>query len=246
MAYVTGQPLQHDPGTVYAYSNYGYLLLGKIIEKVTGMDYPEYVGEKIFKKVGITRMVQGRSLAADRFPTEVPYFSIYSGNPVFPDIKGQVPAPDGTFNLENMEAHGAWLSSPVDLVRFGTAFDNPDDCPFLGKEYIQTMLARPANGFAGSAWWYGCGWVVRDKSAAGGPGALNVWHDGSLPGTICYLVRRWDGLDWAVLVDQRDDPKDRWSNTYTAIDGDLHTAANAVKVWPDAEYDQFPQFFAGS
>ena len=70
----------------------------------------------------------------------------------------------------------------------------------------------------------------------------NVWHDGSLPGTIALLVRRWDGLDWAVVFNQRDDENDRRSHTYFEIDGALHVAADAAD-WPDDEYDQFPLFF---
>lgn len=238
MTYVTSQELQHDPGTVYAYSNYGYLLLGKIIEQVTGLDYSAYVNEKIFTPLGITRMRQGRSLPEYRYPDEVPYFSTYIYPAVFPDIKGAIPRPDGTFNLENMEAHGAWLSSPVDLVRFATAFDTPESSPLLSAETIETMLARPAVGFEDSAWYYACGWLVRPK-----PISQNVWHDGSLPGTISLLVRRWDGLDWAVVFNQRDDQHDRQSKTYFDIDGALHVAADAVIEWPDPEYDQFPDFF---
>jgi len=238
MTYVTSEPLQHDPGTVYAYSNYGYLLLGKIIEHVTGLDYREYVVQKIFTPLGITRMQQGRSLPENRFPNEVPYFSTYKRPAVFPEIKGSIPTPDGTFNLENMEAHGAWLSSPVDLVRFATAFDNPAECPLLDEQSIETMLARPAVGFEDSAWYYACGWCVRPKEIN-----ENVWHDGSLPGTISLLVRRWDGLDWAVLFNQRDDQHDRNSSTYFDIDGALHVAADAVTQWPDPDFDLFHNYY---
>jgi len=62
--------LQFEPGSKWDYSNYGFLLLGVIVEKVSGQGYDEYVQEHIFKPAGMTRsgslpedkMVPGRSV----------------------------------------------------------------------------------------------------------------------------------------------------------------------------------------
>jgi hypothetical protein len=51
------------------------------------------------------------------------------------------------------------------------------------------------------------------------------------------MVRRFDGLNWVVLFDQRDDPS---GLNYGAIDGALHAAANAVSNWPGG--DLFPDY----
>ncbi|MGE0129889.1 MAG: serine hydrolase [Blastocatellales bacterium] len=48
-----GQPLKFEPGTRRAYSNGGYIVLGAIIEKVTGQSYYDYVRERIFKPAGM-------------------------------------------------------------------------------------------------------------------------------------------------------------------------------------------------
>ena len=42
--YVLGKPLDFAPGTAYAYSNFGYCVLGRVIEAVTRMPYHRYVG----------------------------------------------------------------------------------------------------------------------------------------------------------------------------------------------------------
>ena len=55
-----------------------------------------------------------------------------------------VPLAYGVFNLEAMDAHGGWLASAVDLVRFATAFDHPDKCPILKSQSIHEMFERPA------------------------------------------------------------------------------------------------------
>jgi CubicO group peptidase (beta-lactamase class C family) len=47
------QPLKFEPGTSRAYSNGGYIVLGAIIEKVTGQSYYDYVREHIFKPAGM-------------------------------------------------------------------------------------------------------------------------------------------------------------------------------------------------
>jgi hypothetical protein len=80
--------------------------------------------------------------------------------------------------------------------------------------------------------WYACGWAVR----LAGTGR-NTWHDGGLPGTSTLMVRRFDGLTWTVLLNQRDDPS---GLNYGAIDGALHAAADAVSSWPAD--DLFPAY----
>ena len=71
----------------------------------------------------------------------------------------------------------------------------------------------------------------------GKAGQANYWHTGSLPGTRTLLVRRWDGLSWAVLFNQRQEIK---SLPDSAIDSAMHRAADAVKEWP--EEDLFPRY----
>jgi CubicO group peptidase (beta-lactamase class C family) len=46
-------PPEVDPGTAFNYSNAGYILLGAIIEKVTGRDYYTFVRESVFKRAGM-------------------------------------------------------------------------------------------------------------------------------------------------------------------------------------------------
>jgi hypothetical protein len=47
MRWILGQPLQHDPGGVYHYSNIGYLALGLIAEQVTGQNLIDYLRQNI-------------------------------------------------------------------------------------------------------------------------------------------------------------------------------------------------------
>ena len=56
-------PLDHAPGTAYAYSNFGYCLLGRVIEKLTGQRYGAYVREAVLKPCGVTRDAHRRRAA---------------------------------------------------------------------------------------------------------------------------------------------------------------------------------------
>ncbi|MEU1723322.1 serine hydrolase domain-containing protein [Nonomuraea sp. NPDC005692] len=225
MRYASGLALDHDPGSTYAYANYDYLLLGRIIEKVSGMPYGTYLQQKILGPRGITRMRLGRTLKANAVTGEVPYASKYTGKTVFDASGTSVPAPYGSFNLENMDAHGGWLGTAVDLVRFAGIFDAASSV--LTSTSISRAFAQPETGVNGDGWWYGCGWSVRNVT-----GGRNTWHTGSLPGTYTILVRRYDGLTWAALFNQRDDAS---GLNYADIDPALHKAANAVATWPTVD-----------
>ena len=105
--YMMGQPLQFDPGSKMSYSNFGYCVLGRVIEKVSGQTYPAYVRKSIFAPLGAHSVELGRSLPRYRNPREPFYRHSGKGRNVLdPQSKDKVPLPDGTFYLEAMDAHG--------------------------------------------------------------------------------------------------------------------------------------------
>jgi len=70
-----GQPLDFDPGTRYAYSNFGYCVLGRVIERTAGTSYDQFVREQVLAPIGIRRMRIGASLAEKRAEGEVRYYT---------------------------------------------------------------------------------------------------------------------------------------------------------------------------
>jgi CubicO group peptidase (beta-lactamase class C family) len=230
--YMRGQPLDFTPGERYAYSNFGYAVLGRVIEQVTGQGYGVYVTDAVLRPMGITRMRLGRSLLQDRASGEVRY---YDGGgtaaSVFPS-GGQVPWPYGGFNLEAMDAHGGWIASVVDLTRFITAVDGlPTRADFLRPETIERMIARPPTVWDASAFHYGAGWLVRPQQG-------NWWHNGSLPGTSSLIVRTGTGLAWAVLFNARSMVSG--STFEQEVDPAVWQAVAQVATWP--AHDLFAQY----
>ena len=222
--YMLGQPLDFDPGSQFAYSNFGYCVLGRIIEKVTGQSYYDYVMDKILRPAGATSMRLGRSLENERYDGEVHYYD-YEGAPmalsVFPGSL-IVPWPYGGFDIEAMDAHGGWVATATDLLRFVTALDGGK---LIKSDTLTTMVSHPtAPLWQGSSYYYGMGWLVRPSG-----NTANWWHTGSLPGTYSIVVRTFNGFAWAALFNTRPKDADAFSRE---LDNALWDAYSGVTSWP--------------
>jgi len=240
--YMMGLPLDFDPGTKVVYSNFGYLLLGRVIEKITGQTYEDYVKRNVLGPLGITEMRIGRTAKEHRAPKEVTYYDERGRTTTArfgPQAGKTVPLPYARC-VEIMDSHGGWIASAIDLARFSVAFDHPARCKILTEESIKKMFARPAGvgGYDPNSEplpaYYACGWDVRPK----GDGKQNTWHKGGIEGTSALLVRRYDGLNWAVLFNTHGNPEGK--SLSDLIDHPLHPAANSVTTWPQQDF--FPSY----
>jgi len=178
--------LTNKPGTTFAYSNFGYMLLEKIVEKTSGKGYVQYVNDEIWNKVGAKQSVLAGSKASDKLPKEVSYHGQSTDEPY-------------VYSMNIPRAAGAmgWLSTPNDLLRFATAVDGLSGRPdILNSQTIDIMTAStPAS--KGFGWNFGCGWVVE--------GPEWFWW-GSLPGTFAILYRNANGICIAATANSRLQP----------------------------------------
>lgn len=237
ISYMMGQPLEFTPGSRFAYSNLGYSVLGRIVEKVTGENYEDYVKENILAPSGITQMRIGYSLLADRAADEVLYYD-YPGasyaQSVFSESVVYVPGPYGGFYMKGLDSAGGWIASVVDLMRFLTAVDGNGVRPdILQPSSIQQMIARPnLPDWQGTAWYYAMGWWVQQV------GNEAQWlHGGSLPGTLARIVRSNDDLAWVALINSQ--PLD--INAFLPeLDNSLWDAVYRITDWPN--HDLFVQY----
>lgn len=233
--FMLGRRLDFDPGTYFAYCNFGYSVLGRIVEKVTGQNYEQYVKSRVLEPMGITRMRIGHSLLEGRANGEVRYYD-YPDAPlaksVFSNVSDPVPRPYGSFYVETLESCGGWIGSPIDLLRFVTAVDGRRQPRFLKPETVRLMVSPPARLWLGTTYgyrwagkyYYGMGWFVRPVGVD-----ADWWHTGSIPGTTAIHVRTHDGLAWAALFNSR--PKDIETFRYELNDA-LWQAAHEVTDWP--------------
>ncbi len=228
VGYMKGQPLDLDPGAKYAYSNFGYCLLGRIIEKITGESYDEYVRTAVLAPAGASGMRLGGSLETDRADGEVVYYD-YAGAPlaasVFDTGPAVVPWPYGGFAIEPMDAHGGWVASAADLLRVLLVVDGRTVKPdILRPETVGQMVARPPLAeYQGAATYYALGWQVRPTG-----NDANWWHTGSLPGTSTIIVRTANNMCWVALFNSRPANADAFFNE---LDSAMWQAVNGITDW---------------
>jgi len=235
--YMIGLPLDFAPGTRTAYSNFGFLLLGRVIEKVTGLTYENYVKQYVLRPLGINAMRIGLTHKEDRAPKEVTYYTPgRTTAALFGPHKGQqVPVPYARC-IEVMDSHGGWIASAVDLARFAVAFDKPATCKVLREESIRRMFARPEGPWALDAAgkpkrsYYACGWCVDLNNS----GQMSTSHGGGIEGTSTSLYRRYNGVNWVVLFNAH-------NRTLSGqVSSRLRSAVDSMRVWP--EHDLFRQY----
>jgi N-acyl-D-amino-acid deacylase len=235
--YWMGQPLQFYPGTKYVYSNFGYNVLGRIIEKVTGQTYEDHVNSKILMPLGIRRMQIGQTLREQRAKEEATYY----GKPgdllvdsVFPAL-GKVPQAYGGWSHPALDAHGGWIASVIDLLRFVRGVEGSGGQPsILSAEMIQLMEEDPKLPGGSANSYYGLGWVIGKSGTT-----VTQWsHAGALEGSnASLLVRQADGVSYAVIFNSLPDD---YEGFFLELQKSLKEEISKIKSWPS--HDLFPKY----
>ncbi len=120
-----GRRLAFEPGTWQEYSNFGFLLLSLIIEKVSGLPYDEYMQEHVFSPAGCTGFRIGGNYLKDRLPGEAMYFMQPDSEPV-PSYDGKYSAVEkcyGGNDVTGLMGAGAWTASAVEMARLVGCID---------------------------------------------------------------------------------------------------------------------------
>lgn len=225
--YMLGVPLDFTPGTDAVYSNFGYVVLGATIAKVTGLEYREAVRQITLGPMGLDR-VRLHDGPRGELPDEVHRYVAGTETPL-PDV-----------HLPMMVAAGGWTASAVDMAWFLAQVDGSrTGTTFLSADMMQQMLAAPPptvpvrpNGT-----WFGLGWdVVRPT-----PRGPLYQKDGGLPGISTFIQHMPDGTDWVLFLNATPPRGDRGEpSALRAAMRRIPAAIRAVPSWPDG--DLFEQF----
>ncbi len=170
--WILGQPLQHDPGTTYAYSNIGYMFLGLVIERVSGQRYLEYIREQVFGSLPVSpcEVQRGRTFLTDQDPRE-PWYSFHYGCHNVHDPNTSTSCPYGGWDHEARLSQGGLVASTVALLHF------------LETHWINgSQIGGRRTGNEGGEW------------------RLN--KRGTLYGTDAIARQRWDGFNFVVLFNK--------------------------------------------
>lgn len=133
--YFKDQPMDFEPGEKYQYNNSGYILLGFIIEKVSGQTYAEYVAEHFFKPLGMNNSYYGdvapviKNRAAgysqagvDGGYNNAPYLSMTQ-----PYAAGSLLSTVEDLNIWTKALHSGKVLKPESLKKMTTPYILPDD-----------------------------------------------------------------------------------------------------------------------
>ena len=181
--------LQFRPGHASYYSNLGFVILGKVIEKASGLNYELYVQSKVLQPLGIYNMELGHNHRNNKLAAEVNYYEQPDAIQIMAcDGSGSLaPKSNGGNNLLALEAAGAWVGSATDIMKLLLALDGfsyPAD--ILSQESINEMTTPKATGYAPLGW--------RSTNRYG------HWiRTGSMAGTSAVLKRRPDGVSFVIL-----------------------------------------------
>lgn len=117
--YMMSEPLQFEPGERTAYSNLGYLILGHVIETVTGQPYQQYLERELLEPHSIEDISLGRSLPEDRPDRETWYFDTRAcRNVAEMEPLDLVRCPDGGFYQETTSASGGHIATVTSMLEF--------------------------------------------------------------------------------------------------------------------------------
>ncbi len=179
---VARRRLHFAPGEEWRYSNSNYHLLGMMIRKITGKPYGDFLRERIFEPLGMTRT------------------AVYSKNGIYPGLasgykwdNGLHPADAEAASIES-DACGGILSSVLDMAKWDAALYTDR---LLKKSTLQQMWT-PVRLNDGMLWRYGFGWDV---------GRINdhliVSHEGNTPGFSSSIYRAVDDKLTVIILDNR-------------------------------------------
>ena len=161
------QPMDFEPGTANSYSNSGYILLGYIIEKVSGKSYAEYLEKNVFKKAGLKNT-----------------FYETKKRPIPNWVAGYQRGSDGyepamPLSMTQPYAAGSLASTVEDLYRWTRALHAGKvvSLELLKKAHTPTILPNGENTH------YGYGWIMGNLL-----GSPTIEHDGGINGFLSSLI----------------------------------------------------------
>jgi CubicO group peptidase (beta-lactamase class C family) len=192
-SFMMGVPLDFAPGTRYQYSNVGYVLLGQVIEKVSGQRYEDFVRANLLEPLGIDRAFA--TVTAPRPYRESEARAYLAGTGVM------LPP----MNLPMARAAGGWSASALDLVRLLTALDGSRGKKLLQDKTYREMLAPPPAPVKArpNGTYPGLGWVNVFPT----PRRAGYTQEGSWQGMRTFLkCNPARGVNWALLFNASMDP----------------------------------------
>lgn len=216
IAYQLSLKLRCTPGGSAQYSNMGYIVLSRVIEQVSGMNYESYLQENVLKPAGCYDMHLAYNYYEQRHPGEVKYYGHDDERIESYDGSGMLrPREYGGNNIRGLQGAGAWVASSAELMRLVASIDGQDGVTdILSKESIDEM--KCVNGRT-------LGWA---DYVAGNDALVRT---GTMSGTCAYIYLRNKDLSFVFLTNTS---HYRGATFTTSMGRMVRDAMARVKEWP--------------
>ncbi len=182
--------LNYMPGASQSYSNFGYLLLSKIIEKKSGESYSDFIQENVLLPAGCEDFHIANNYYKEKYPEEVRYYVPSNELPVeeYNNSGRMVTRCYGGNDIHNLSGAGAWVASVPEIMKFVAAIDGRPEIPdILSSESIREMVRYVDEKT------YSLGW--NDTKPDSG------WtRSGSFSGTSAMIKYFPDGECWIMIT----------------------------------------------
>jgi len=207
-----GHPLDHDPRTVYQYTNFNTKTVARYMETLTGTDFEGHVRSTLMGPAGVQRMAFGRSALHERDPMEVRYHDQSGALSALMDADDHV--------MVHWDASGAWIGTASDVLRVVRAAleGTPDAPPLLSAAVREEVQTRNPAASPSPTSFMGLHWLVNLS------GPAPVWsHNGAARGAWARVSFEVGGTAYVLL-----------SNRHSG--GELNMSLGSLLAsveWPD-------------
>ncbi len=151
---VLGRKIAFSPGQGFRYSNFGYMLLSLVIERVTGESYWDYVTNDVLYPAGCYHFRPATNYYAERNVEEVHYYG--PDTVAVEEYNGSgrmVERVYGGSNVNGLLGAGGWCASASDLARLVAATDKyPHVSNIISNESIDSLTAYAKEGRVSRGW----------------------------------------------------------------------------------------------
>ncbi len=226
VVYASHLKLFAQPGKTSRYSNLGYVVLSKVIEKVSGIGYEDFVKDSILAPISCYDMHIGRNFDKYRRPNEVSYNEVAQAQEVeaFDGTEELVQKSNGGNDVNALQGAGGWVASPVELLKLVAAIDGENFREdILSAASVRKMTELQKNSIP-------IGWA-RVSS--------NEWfRSGNMAGSSALIKKQKDGYIWAFVTNSS---TWRGPRFYKDISANVSKAIDRVKHWPNRDlFDVLP------
>ena len=220
IAFQLDMKLRDNPGGAAQYSNIGYLVLSRIIEQVSGMEYEDYLQSHVLWPAGCYDMHIARNYYKDRYPGEVKYYGHDPNDRIksYDGTGAMRPREYGGNDITGLQGAGAWVSSAVEMMRLVASIDGKPGVPdILSKESVAQMRNITRKGD------YALGWARYNPSNG------SLIRTGTMSGTCAYIDHRDNGISYVFLTNTS---HYRGASFTNSIGQMIRDAMTRVEEWP--------------